>query len=128
MNTGDYIRTKQGIIGKVIKEEPFMDDTHIYLDNGKGNITLTSIDGVFKVNCKRDIIKSSPNIIDLIEVGDYVNGAKVEDIDKGKYLLFEHNVSYVDVGIGTYTNGRVDGIESIVTKEQFEQIEYKVGE
>ena len=62
-------------------------------------------------------IKSSPNIIDLIEVGDYVNGEKVTD--KFDYLLAFGNNDY-------YKNE--NEIKNIVTKEQFEEMEYKIGD
>lgn len=121
MKIGDYVRTKNGIIGKVVKEETFMNDINIFLDNNKGNITLSTKDGMFKVNRKKDIIKSSPNIIDLIEVGDYVNGSKVLDVTiYGVYI--EDGTTYGN----TYIEEK--DIKSILTKEQFEQMVYKVGE
>ena len=63
------------------------------------------------------IEKSSPLIIDLIEVGDYVNGEYVTYINKKD--------NYVDVG---YDDAmlRAKDIKSIVTKEMFEQMEYKI--
>lgn len=74
------------------------------------------------------IVKHSPNIIDLIEEGDYVNGVEVVDLDDGIHLKFANNVSFVDVGISTYMDGHVEGIKSIVTKEQFNQMKYIVGD
>ena len=82
---------------------------------------------------RKDIIKASYNIIDLIEVGDYVNGSKVIDIsiigkDKEKWVWVEQmedtDNKYGDDYVG-YNN---EQIKSIVTKEQFEQMAYKVGE
>ena len=82
---------------------------------------------------RKDIIKASYNIIDLIEVGDYVNGSKVIDIsiigkDKEKWVWVEQmedtDNKYDDDYVG-YNN---EQIKSIVTKEQFEQMAYKVGE
>ena len=65
-------------------------------------------------------IKSSPNIIDLIEVGDYVNGSEV----------------YYTVGDLVVFDGGQDGeiyikdkeIKTVVTKEQFESMEYKIND
>ena len=67
---------------------------------------------------RKDIINASYNIIDLIEVGDYVNGEKV--VDKFNYLLA--------FGDGQDENWyiRDEEIKSIVTKEQFESISYKL--
>ena len=72
---------------------------------------------------KTQIIKVSHNIIDLIEAGDYVNGEKVAYINDKRELLFctmmkEHNSNWINE----------EDIKSIVTKEQFSQMEYKVGD
>ena len=74
---------------------------------------------------KNNIIKSSPKIIDLIEVGDYVNGHFVFDIayTPKKAVYIEDNQN--KLAHRPYTN---EDIYSIVTKEQFESMEYKVGE
>lgn len=63
-------------------------------------------------------LKVSHNIIDLIEVGDYVNGSKVinKDEEYGVIKCLNDN-SYWHYEI-----------ETIVTKEQFESMSYKVGE
>ena len=116
MKVGDYVRTKKDGIGKIIKIEPFMNDTHIFLDSGKGDITFQTKNRVCKVCNEESIIKSSPNIIDLIEIGDYVNGYEVTS--KDQFLGFGNHDWYM-------TN---DEIKSIVTKEQFESMEYKVGD
>ena len=80
---------------------------------------------------RKDIIKASHNIIDLIEVGDYVNGSKVIDIsiigkDKEKWVWVEQmedtDNKYGDDYVG-YNN---EQIKSIVTKEQFESIKYSL--
>lgn len=69
---------------------------------------------------RKDIIKASHNIIDLIEVGDYVNGLRVHGI--------------TEFGLEVYMFGdcketlHENEIETIVTKEQFEQMAYKVGD
>lgn len=70
-----------------------------------------------------DVIKASHNIIDLIEVGDYVNGAVVVEIYKNK----NGNVEYIDIGdLAININNKE--IESIITKEQFKSMEYRLGE
>ena len=79
------------------------------------------------------IVKASHNIIDLIEEGDYVNGSKVVDIgiigkDKEKWVWVEQmedtDNKYGDDYVG-YNN---EQIKSIVTKEQFEAMEYRLGD
>ena len=114
MKVGDYVRFKfNGEIGKVSHYE--YDDTyenghHIRINNEKNGVMLTD-----------EEFKSSPNIIDLIEVGDYVNGNKVDYVSKnGNYVVFYDG----DGDIETFE----DDIKSIVTKEQFESMEYKIGE
>ena len=92
MNVGDYYRTKYGI-NKLTE----------------GKCVLN------------DIIKSSPNIIDLIEVGDYVNGYRITTIGSNGIYAEDEN-GYL---IKMFTK---EDIKSIVTKEQFESMEYKVGE
>lgn len=60
----------------------------------------------------------SPNIIDLIEVGDYVNGYKVTYI-AGHYITVESDDNY-DLSF------EEQDIKTIVTKEQFENMEYRL--
>lgn len=72
-----------------------------------------------------EIVKHSKNIIDLIVKGDYVNGQKVIDVIDGfvngtmEIELSNHRKIY---------RTHIEDIKSIVTKEQFESIEYKVEE
>ena len=77
---------------------------------------------------KTQIIKASNNIIDLLEVGDYVNGSKVMNIveeDGTKYLVLDRDGVYCDSCLEPSSD---KDIKSIVTKEQFESISYKVGD
>ena len=64
---------------------------------------------------RKDIIKASYNIIDLIEVGDYVNNERVEEIWKEIVLVGQEcrPISF-------------NNIKSIVTKEQFESMKYSL--
>ena len=123
MKVGDYVRFKtlsrEIKIGKVIEIiEPDKESMKKYcvydLDNNEATVDDY-------------IIKSSPNIIDLIEVGDYVNGYLVKDIDYAFDDVVMNNknarvVPYIDCNKNNY----IDDIKSIVTKEQFESMEYKV--
>lgn len=82
---------------------------------------------------KENIIKASYNIIDILEVGDYVNGSEVLDFEN-KYI--EEDDKFVPIGVITencyldYTDSWIleKNIKTIVTKEQMEQMAYKVGE
>ena len=78
-----------------------------------------------QVILKSDVIKASDDLIDLIEVGDYINGDLVTFISsnpqknqKGKHRIIL-NDSYS-------LFGKYENIKSIVTKEQFESQKYIV--
>lgn len=78
----------------------------------------------------KNVIKASYNIIDILEVGDYVNGMEVTRISGTRYdkndlhCYCEHNgnENWQQVMIP------VKNIKSIVTKEQFEEMSYKIKE
>ena len=74
-----------------------------------------------------DIIKHSKNIIDLIEVGDYVNGYKVRGKTNEKVVVDYYCYSEELAG-GNWLTFYKANIISIVTKEQFASMEYKVKE
>lgn len=104
----------------------------MYVRTNKGIAQINTYDkwvhvaktDVFDFIGKSKISKASHNIIDLIEVGDYVNGHKVIYTAGEKHKLIY--VEYVNMSelleIKTYQ------IKSIVTKEQFSNCEYKIGE
>lgn len=79
----------------------------------------------FKYDDKLLLGKTSPNIIDLIEVGDYVNGDKIV---YANIYSWNDNLENITIIEGT-TKGEIAGedIKSIVTKEQFNSIKYVVG-
>lgn len=128
MKVGDYVRTKQGIEKIKVVEENFMGDENCIFyatDNKEWNGAYNGKYNGF-TNRNRTIIKSSPNIIDLIEVGDYVNGKLVttaEDVytTDNIYIGKEVFVNYEELIIE-------EDIKSIVTHEQFSQMEYRIGE
>lgn len=109
MKIGDYVRTKHYGISKITD---IYNEDKIELDN----VNAFGIKGVCYMT--ENIIKSSPKIIDLIEVGDYVNGCKIT----GKSNL---NILYTYDEQVMLTN---KNIKSIVTKEAFESMEYKIGD
>ena len=67
--------------------------------------------------------KFSYNIIDILEVGDYVNGSPIclfKTDEKDRIWIYTDS---------NYKYGYLENeIKSIVTKEQFEQMAYKVEE
>ena len=114
MKVGDYVRTKNYGICKIID---IYNEDKIELDK----INAFGIKGVcYNVE---NIIKSSPNIIDLIEVGDYVNGYLVTTGNQGVGSIY---IAEID-GLGLKKKLYEKDIKSIVTKEQFSQMEYRIG-
>jgi hypothetical protein len=123
MKIGEYCRTDKGKIGKIVHFEPR--DKYPY------SYDRVILDTEGHKRTTRNIIKCSPNIIDLIEVGDYVNGLKVTGIGgtyhgrKDKAIRCDY---CVNKETGKWTMIYDDEIKSILTKEQFESMEYKVKE
>lgn len=148
INVGDYVRTKYGI-AKIIdlKENPYGEKTIYVLDNKiismcecEEGILYSTINPLaedlidkFDINFgdESQIIKSSSNIIDLIEEGDYVNGEKVIALKGDPYAKTvedENDVLYTDFDreYGEWLGYKEIEIKSIVTKEQMEAMEYKI--
>ena len=126
MKVGDYVRTKTGI-HKIFRINEKADIWKYHCDKKPTGEWDSSYEYI-KVR-KEDVIKSSPNIIDLIEIGDYVNGYLVKDIDYAFDDVVMNKkdariVPYIDCNKDKY----IDDIKSIVTKEQFESMEYRIGE
>ena len=122
LEVGMYVRTKQGIIDKIM---------HLAVQNAYGTyyrlVNQTNISYENGLVYENDILKASHNIIDLIEVGDYVNGCKVIGFrnDDGDYYLgiVVPDDDWADIlPLSKLT------IYSIVTKKQFESMSYKVQE
>ena len=120
-----YVRTKDGIIDKVIIDY-----------NGhcaSSNCECKHISCAKNYYDEDKIVKASYNIIDILEVGDYVNGSEVLDFEN-KYI--EEKDTFVPIGVVTEncylenTDSWIieKNIKSVVTKEQMEQMSYKVGE
>lgn len=125
LEVGMYVRTTDGIIDKVIIDynghcaSPNCECKHIscaknYYDEDK-------------------IVKASYNIIDILEEGDYVNGSEILDF---KYKFIEENDNFTNFAVVTENCYLEDtdswiiekNIKSVITHEQIEQMEYKVGE
>ena len=114
---------------------------------GIGRIDFVANCGVATIDFKNkklgvfveDIKKASYNILDILEVGDYVNGIEIIKIyEKGDSFTGNHDYIFKEKTIevcndnyevipfeALFTNNE---IETIVTKEQFEQTAYKVGD
>lgn len=105
-------------IGKIIK----YDENRTHLE-----VTIKTRNG--KLTTRKEFVISSHNIIDLIEVGDYVNGQYVVQVARDTGWVFTEPTYYDDKSGEErhycYNNREIEGI---VTKEQFSQMEYKAGE
>lgn len=104
IEVNDYVRTKNGIIDKVINSNFYMS---IYVECEKG------------LHLIENIVKHSKIISEVVEVGDYVNGKLIHKIDKGPnycYLYYGNCKTFVDYQIKT-----------ILTKESYIANCYKVG-
>ena len=121
---GEYGRTN---LGNIIKFAWFQDENGITY---KDKVIL--VDEMIKNTKpyyyfkKNEFIKNhSKNIIDLIEVGDYVNEGKVLDICECEY----GGEKVIHIG-GFCLPKRIydNEIKSIVTKEQFANVEYRLEE
>lgn len=114
LEVGMYYRYK-GIIGKYYKPDlgnPFFTNQHKYTYNEIANYA-----------------KFSHNIIDLIEVGDYVNGFRVDEIGEYHSIKTYKVETYAKVNCSKLLNCLYEeDIKSIVTHEQFESMSYKVGD
>ena len=99
----DYVRTHKGKIYKV---------TNVYI------LKITCGHTSLRYN---DIKSHSQNIIDLIEVGDYVNGHLVVDKRKEEVQEIEVESDYL-----IHHCLKEEDIKSIVTHGSFNSIKYEV--
>ena len=119
IKVGEYVRTKNGEIHKVEDIEDLR--IHIQTEKIMFRSWVEDYYGTHKED--RFIVKHSKNIIDLIEVGDYVNGQEVTEIkewnsSKDGYFRYAVTCHYEII--------RADEIKTIVTKEMMDSISYKV--
>ena len=77
---------------------------------------------------KENVVKASYNIIDILEVGDYVNRYPVTAILSSNNKVYEIQVKRPNnrTGVCIERIRKNEDIKSIVTKEQFENMEYKI--
>lgn len=107
IEVNEYVRTNKGNIGKVVEIRlGFNKDTQLYqnvymLDNGLWTIL-------------EYIVKHSKQLIDLVEVGDYVNGELITD-------KWDTRISSIR------SNFSEEEIKTILTKESYMANCYKVG-
>ena len=126
LEVGQFARLKSGYICKIINVNDFREP------NMKYGVEANYLKDIMFIG-DDDIVKASYNIIDLIEEGDYVNGEKVLETNcKWEYMDDDSDTGVNEVYDGLeLQKGRIYfeyEIETVVTKEQYEQMSYKVGE
>lgn len=115
IKVGEYVRLKNGEIFKIDE------NTTNYYNSNKNYIT-------------NEIVKRSESIIDLIEVGDYVNGYKVAEVNnnlkkhEGVCNCIDTELWFINLETDEFNEiiFREPEIKSIVTHEQMEEMEYKL--
>lgn len=126
VDVGEYVRTKNGIIGifdryssrkeNSLYKSPF--NCFIKIKNRKTPLQC----------CEDYIAKHSKQLIDLIEIGDYVNGREVKHIAMFEGFPDYPKLIFVDethlIPSDTCEN---DEIKTIITKELYEENCYKLG-
>ena len=108
IKVNEYVRLRNGDVTRVkaINEKTFKCKFH-------------------KVNCELFIdciVKHSSNIIDLIEIGDYVNGKLIHN----KFGNPKNGELMIIYGNGKHFDNK--NIKTVVTKEQFANAEYRLEE
>ena len=123
LKVGQYVRFKDKRgntyirnIKEVCNEQPHKSWGAIIIDKNANNVPYVSL---------KNIIKASYNIIDILEVGDYVNGCYIQEI---KSLKDNVMVCMLDSDYEFVSTINNKDITSVVTHEQMEQMAYKVGE
>ena len=117
-----YIRTKDGIIDKILK----LNKSYVKGVSQKDELYAYDID---------NIVKASYNIIDILECGDIIKLFMEDDIDGEDTNIFELiAINYNDNEIGVFNSDfqieffPIENLREILTHEQMEQMAYKVGD
>lgn len=122
IEVGEYVRTKEGKIAKVLEfkksEEEILNPYELHLDCSDFGICYT----------KEEIesIKHSKNIIDLIEVGDILNGRLCINIEENYTDTGRRNLELICVGGNILELSNT--IQTILTHEQYLQNCYRLEE
>lgn len=127
LEIGKFIRTPYGIrkIVNITKDDGY----------GKPKVRVIELDMHLNTPYKFDYIfytdenvikkcKTSYDIIDILEIGDYVNGYPIYEIveyedDTRAIVIADDNKSIM---------WKKQDIKSVITHEQIEQMEYRIGE
>lgn len=115
-------------LGEIFKFAWIEDSSGVVYDR---KIMLLDNDGnnpeEYCLNYEEHIIKHSKKLIDLIEVGDFVNGYRVISVD---YDVIDDKTECIELDLNNnyqYNFISARQIKTILTHEQFEANCYKVG-
>lgn len=108
LKKGMYVRYTRGVINgyvppRIAKIVDCSDNELVRIDN-------------WQVILRNDVIKARDNLIDLIEVGDYVNGYRVTYVYPNLIKVDSTDIWEI----------HPHDIKSIITKEQFNSVKYEV--
>lgn len=108
LKKGMYVRYTRGVINgyvppRIAKIVDCSDNELVRIDN-------------WQVILRNDVIKARDNLIDLIEVGDYVNGYRVTYVYPNLIKVDSTDIWEI----------HPHDIKSIVTKEMFDSVKYEV--
>lgn len=104
LKPNDYFRTFDGQIFKSMNVSPIKGNKIYYLNGDYTWVDVSAVDNF------------SDNPIDLIEIGDYVNGYRVT-------YVYPNLIKVDSTDIGEI---HPHDIKSIITKEQFNSVKYEV--
>lgn len=122
MEINDYVISKNRlVIGQI---------TEIFKANEQAKICVDKKSNIIIPIGMNNILKSSPNIIDLIDKGDLVNGYIIVDkiidpISNRTKLITEHNI-YNWQYDGSLLQFYNEDIETVLTKEKISDENYMV--
>lgn len=121
IKVGEYVRTKDGVIAKLERiEEEYYFDNYIYRE------FEDDINYLFVEQLPEYIIKHSSNIIDLIEPGDVIKYKEMFETKANEpHILNLRNQKEVDK-FKKCVEDKLVAYISVVTHEQFKEMEYKV--
>ena len=128
IQVGDYIRTVKGEIFKIIEIDgnDYITDVKLKKHTEYIGIYNHKVDDYVFYLTKQQIneCKYSPNIIDLVEEGDFVNGYICKRLPN-----FGNEICNFDLNTMEWTPlENIDVWYDIVTHQQFNQMKYIVGD
>ena len=135
IKVNEYVRTKEGYIARLIHYgiNEGINGKSCLFDKAIRDISCLIYDEdnfLFDSELKKYIVKHSPNVIDIIEEGDYVNGKEVVYDADASEMYNGHKTIGVSISNNNSTTWTIldTEIRDIVTKEQFNQMKYIVGD